>query len=614
MLTGDVTSTEMCFQIEQAILALASCMKTRSLDRDGRRHLLLSVDLLTSVWSDLQHDEEIPAGEASRLRALIALCEMTAACEDDEVPLVLRAMYRMVEGWTVAREMAPFLPASSQGAAEEPVAVEEPVGTEPPVEQVPAAAPAESEHRVAGVAETLPVQPECAEPAAEPPEPQTEEKVPEPVDARVEEARNRLSERLEALARQLDHVETHTLAHEEVVPLLLACACRYRLLQPEADAQGREWDASQLKRQLTTFAKERFRKLWLPPMDPDIDFSEHELETLQTGYEALARSWQMWRWYEQNRADMDKGVGVPLLESIVAPVPMVQQIWTSKQLLSKLAEQDGADTLRDAVQEEAGRRNWALEMLATNSSRQRQSHFIKHADEHWEAAKRHVQKKAQQRQAIAHLQAVLSAPNPDTFEEDLLCALVACHQAQIPYSNKELCALINGYHFLLENPAVPEQCALTKSEQSSARKFLVSLGKQLLKNEQKETSQEQQPEEESQPEHNSDLLRKARKITQGKKLFMLCFNRRAEAEQHIREALQFAEVDWPDLDGGESVNSMEARIRNADMTVVVVRYSRTHWKEARDIAKQYGKQFVMATKGYGVTHLAQQIVEQCGRG
>jgi hypothetical protein len=72
-------------------------------------------------------------------------------------------------------------------------------------------------------------------------------------------------------------------------------------------------------------------------------------------------------------------------------------------------------------------------------------------------------------------------------------------------------------------------------------------------------------------------------------------------------------VDWPDLDGSESVNSMEARIRNADITVVVVRYSRTHWKEARDIARQYGKQFVMATRGYGVTHLAQQIVQQCAR-
>ncbi len=606
MLTGDATSTEMCFQAEQAILALAPCMRARSLDRDSRRHLLLTVDFLTLVWRTLRVGGEIPASGASTLQALYALCEMTAACEDDEIPLALRAMYRMVEGWTFSQQTVSSSP--SQGAAEEPVEAE------PPVEQVPATASAEGEAQMASVTETPPTPASTAPPAAEPTQPQTEGKVAEPVDTREEEARNRLSGRLEALASWLDYVENHTLAREEAVPLLLACACRYRLIQPEAAVYGREWDASQLKRQLTTLAKERFRNLWLPPLDLGIDFSEHELETLQTGYEALARSWQMWRWYEQHRADMDKGVGVPLLESIAAPVPMVQQIWTSKQLLSRLAEQDGADTLRDAVQEEARARKWDLDMLAANSSRQRQSHFIKHADEHWEEAKRCVQKKAQQREAIARLQAVLSAPNPDTFEEDLLCALVACHRAQIPYSNKELCALMSGYDFLLENPAVPDRCALTKSEQSSARKFLVNVGKQLLKSEQKEAPQEQQPEEEPQPEHNGDLLSEARKITQGKKLFMLCFNRRAEAEQHIREALQFAEVDWPDLDGAESVNSMEARIRNADMTVVVVRYSRTRWKEARDIAKQYGKQFVMATKGYGVTHLAQQIVEQCGRG
>jgi hypothetical protein len=61
----------------------------------------------------------------------------------------------------------------------------------------------------------------------------------------------------------------------------------------------------------------------------------------------------MWEWYQQYRGDMDKGTGAPLLESIAAPVPMVQQIWTSKQLLSRLAEQDGTETLREAVREEA---------------------------------------------------------------------------------------------------------------------------------------------------------------------------------------------------------------------------------------------------------------------
>lgn len=291
---------------------------------------------------------------------------------------------------------------------------------------------------------------------------------------------------------------------------------------------------------------------------------------------------------------------------------MVLQVWTSKQLQERMESRDETQALYEAVREEAGRRKWKLEMLAINCPRQRQVHYIKHADEHWEAAKRQVQKKAQQREALAHLQAVLAAPNPDTFEEDLLCALVACHQVQIPYSNRELCDLVRGYQFLLENPAVPERCQLARSEQSAARKFLVNLGRHLLKSEPKEETPEPQPEEEPSAEHNGELLRKAREITRGKKLFLLCFNRRAEAEQNIREALQFAEVDWPDLDGGESVNSLEAHIRNADMTVVVVRYSRTHWKEARDIARQYGKQFVMATKGYGVTHLAQQILEQCG--
>ncbi len=607
MYTSDVTPAGVRAQVEQAIQALAPCLRTMVLDHESRRHLLLTVDLLTSVWSDLQRDTSLLASKASALRTLLALCEMAAACEYDEMPLALRAVYRMVENWQLPQETVALSPEPSQGAAAEAVSPEQ---TEEVAEQTAEAVPLEEEIQPT---EAAPALTEIAQAVVET---VASEPKGEPfafAEARVDEARKRLSERLEALANQLDHVQNHSLPREEAVPLLMACACRYRLIHAEAVANGRRWDVGQIKRHLTALVKERFHNLWLAPMDMNVELSEHELESLQTGYDALAKSWQMWRWYQQHGSELDKGTGAPLLESIAAPVPMVQQIWTSKQLLSRLYEHDGAEALREAVREEAERRKWKLEMLASNSSRQRQLHYIKHADEHWDAARRQVEKKTQQQEAIDRLQAVLTAPNPDTFEEDLLCALVACHRAQIPYSNKQLCELVSGYHFLLENPAVPEQCGLSKSEGSAARKFLVNLGKQLLKNEQKEVHQEQQPEEETSPEHNGDLLRKAREITQGKKLFLLCFNRRAEAEQNIRDALQFAEVDWPDLDGAESVNRMEAHIRNADMTVVVVRYSRTHWKEARDIARQYGKQFVMATKGYGVTHLAQQIVEQCGR-
>jgi hypothetical protein len=601
---GDVTPVGTRLQVEQAIQTLAPCLKMSSLDRESRRQLLLTVDLLTSVWSDLQRGAELTASKGSTLHAILALCEMVAACEEAEVALALRAVYRMVEGWTVAPEPleAPMQePASTQQPSETSVLEEPTLGA--------ASVPEEPES-----AEEVPLTlSEASEPATQPAAPEVQKEVPQPAETRLDEARTRLAERLESLSRQLDYVQNHALSRHEVLCLLMASACRYRLIRPEAAEYGREWDANQLKRQLTSLVHQQLGGMWLPPLDPNLEFSEHELETLQVGYEAMAQSWQMWEWYQQHRDDMDKGTGAPLLESIVAPVPMVQQIWTSKQLLSRLAEQDGTETLREAVGEEAQSRKWVIEMLSSSSPRQRQLHYIRHADEHWEAAKRQVQKKAQQREAMDRLRAVLSEPNPDSFEEDLLCALVACHQAQIPYSNRELCDVMRGYDSFLENPAVPERCALAKSEQSAARKFLVNLGKHLLKQEQKTPPQEAQPEEEPHAEQNGELLREARKITQGKKLFMLCFNRRVEAEQKIREALQLSEVDWPDLDGSESVNSMEAHIRNADITVVVVHYSRTHWKEARDIARQYGKQFVMATRGYGVTHLAQQIVQQCAR-
>lgn len=605
MAIDDVTTAEMQLHVEQTVQALSPCLAARNLSRESRRQLLLTVELLASVWSDLQRDAHLLASKASTLRTLLALCNMAVACDEEEMPIALRAAYHFVEGWNPT--------AAPQIAVAEEIPVEQPGEMMPgeaeelpqlEAEQTQEESEAETPPPASTEADELP-----AQPAAMPPQ----EEVPPTAERHQEQVRAYLSEQLESLWSRLDDIENHTLSREEAVSLLLASACQYRRIHPQMVEYGREWDSNQTKKQLVELANQRFGGVWLAPLDMNCDLSEHELETLQQGYEALAKSWQMWRWYEQYGGELDKGTAAPLLESIAAPMPMVQQIWTSKQLLNRIMEQDGTASLYEQVRDEAQKRKWKIEMLMSNSSRQKQLHYIRNGDEHWQAAEQQVQKKALQRKALDALQEVLTKPDPDTFEEDLLCALVECHQAQIPYSNKQLRELMQGYDYLLENPAIPERCNLAKSEASAARKFLVNLGKQLLQREGEETQQEP-PQEETLSEHNGDLLRKARQITQGKKLFVLCFNRRAEAEQHIREALQFADVDWPDLDGGESVNSMEAHIRNADMTVVVVRYSRTHWKEARDIAKQYGKQFVMATKGYGVTHLAQQIVEQCRGG
>lgn len=620
MSAQEVSPAELLSRVERAIETLARCLTVSPLPSESRRHLLLTVDLLAFVWSRVRRDGALPESEEGSVRALLALCEATGVCEAEELPLVLRAAYRLVEGWGQVAEVTSAPVAEVAAEANVPSAQE---ATHEEVFETPVTEP-EALAEEPEVVEPAPVETALPEPPAAPPktvppelEPPPVEKesvvTPPPVEGRLQELQAQLAAQMEQLERQIDHIQSHQPPDEEAVPLLIASACRYRRLQPLAAECGREWELRQLKHQLVNLTEERFPDLWVPPLDPSTQFSEHELQTLQTGYEALAKSWQIWRWYRQHSQELDKGTGKPLLESIVAPVPLIWQVWTSKQLLNGVQEQDGTATLREKVLQEAGNRKWKMDMLLTNSPRTKQMQYIHQADEHWEAARRMVEKKEQQRAALERLQAVLANPNQDTFEDDLLRALVACHRVQIPYSNKELRELMRGYDFLLENPAVPEQCGLTGSEASAARRFLVNLGKHLRQSSGEETPQEQPPEEETTSEQHNDLLRRARQFTQGKKLFLLCFNRRAEAEQHIREALQFAEVDWPDLDGGESLKSLESHIRNADMTVVVVRYSRTHWKEARDIARQYGKQFVMATKGYGVTHLAQQIVEQCGK-
>lgn len=607
LMLADITPKEIMTRIESAIVALEPILSNFFLDDSLRPPLLKSLDLLTLVWNDLQqyggNATVFREGQIGTLLALSSLCRMTSACRIEEMPVVVRALERLMAGWTAPQKepspTAPDTPAEPQKAERHDNTPEEPREEVPPPApepQPPLDTPDQNVEHPAPALEHL-LQKHTTSPQ---------------VKSAPPEERFALSERLDALSRQIDHIQNHQISDEETVALLFASICQYRLLLPHAKSDGRDWEVERIWHQLYHLIRSRWEK-WRPPLSYDnVALSEHELETLHTGYKALAQSWQMWRWYEKEAGALEKGTAVPLLESIAAPVAMIHQIWSAKQLREAVMERDTTERLYHLVQDASAARKWEVEMLARNSTRQRQLYFIRQADTNWENARRGVAKKQQQNLALKKLRTVLSSPNHSSFEEDLLCAIVECHLAQIPYSNRELVDLVRGYHFLLENPAVPERCQLTGSAQSSARKYLVNLGKKLVQEEIKRSATPEAPEEPS-SETNGELMERARQITRGKRLLMLCFHRSPETEQKLREVLQLEEVQWPDLHGTESLQSMESYIRNSDITVVVVPYSRTRWKDARDIAKEYDKLFVMATKGYGLTHLAQQIVEQCVR-
>lgn len=149
-----------------------------------------------------------------------------------------------------------------------------------------------------------------------------------------------LAEKLDELSTVLDDIANHNLPREKAVARLMYSSSLYRWQRPQATGWHRGWELEQVKRQIEQLSDKKRMGVWLPPFDPSIEFSEHELEMLAEGYRALDRSWDMWEWHKQCGADLDKGVGAPLLESVAAPIPTIQQIYSSKRILPSASGQD----------------------------------------------------------------------------------------------------------------------------------------------------------------------------------------------------------------------------------------------------------------------------------
>lgn len=607
-------------KVENALYAVAHGMNLNLLDTPVRERLLIALDTLSLIWEQIWQMPENTVLSPRQAHLLYTLCEISEIARhatSEETQRLSEVIVRLARGVTeqftsqepasTQQEIAPDVEQTRSPAPVEPV-VQEEVPVAPSAPEADEAVQSEEAPLAEPISTQMPAElPPAEQPVSPVPTEPTMPAEPEPVPYAG------LAENLDELSAVLDDIANYNLPREKAVARLMYSASLYRWLRPRATGWHREWELDQIKRQIKQLSDKKRMGVWLPPFDPNIEFSDHELETLVMGYRALDRSWDMWEWYKQYGADIDKGVGAPLLESIAVPIPMIQQIYSSKEILPGASDQDTTHALREQVTEEAKRRKWKLDMLTMTCPRQQQIKYLNQAEENWQSAKAMVEKKQTQSGVLDALDDTLAHPDPASFEEDILCALVRCHKAQIPPSNLRLRELMRGYAWLIENPAVPDRCELSAREKQSARTFLVKLGGYLA-NDQQKGKEEEEPETEPEAEQNTELLERARQITRGKKAFILCFNRRAEAEQRIQQKLEFSEVDWPDLDGGESIHDMEPRIRNADMTIVVVRYSRTHWKEASDIAKQHNKQFVMATKGYGVTHLADAIIHQCQAG
>jgi hypothetical protein len=79
----------------------------------------------------------------------------------------------------------------------------------------------------------------------------------------------------------------------------------------------------------------------------------------------------------------------------------------------------------------------------------------------------------------------------------------------------------------------------------------------------------------------------------------------------LQEILQLKELHWPQTSKrATSVADFEADIRNADITVLLIRFMRSGFEQAKDIAKKYDHRLVRLPRGLGVSRIIQDFHDQ----
>jgi hypothetical protein len=105
-------------------------------------------------------------------------------------------------------------------------------------------------------------------------------------------------------------------------------------------------------------------------------------------------------------------------------------------------------------------------------------------------------------------------------------------------------------------------------------------------------------------------LEAVREQVRGKKCLFIGGICREESRQRIERELGLAELVWPSTTGTESVYNFEADIQNTDITVILIRFMRTGWGQARELAQKHNKLFVRMPAGYGVNQVVRQFYRQ----
>jgi hypothetical protein len=210
--------------------------------------------------------------------------------------------------------------------------------------------------------------------------------------------------------------------------------------------------------------------------------------------------------------------------------------------------------------------------------------------------------RAKREAALQELKQLISSADFGTREGDpqlLEQAVIRCRDTGAPASSTALRSLLIDWVALLSESG-------EKSVQEVARELEREVARQVRKAAEADVSDAVLTFSDSELAE----LEAVKELVRGKRCLFIGGICREESRQRIERELGLAELVWPSTNGTESVYNFESDIQNTEITVILIRFMRTGWGQARELAQKYNKLFVRLPAGYGVNQVVRQFYRQ----
>ncbi|CCW34971.1 hypothetical protein CTKA_00007 [Chthonomonas calidirosea] len=375
---------------------------------------------------------------------------------------------------------------------------------------------------------------------------------------------------------------------------LRAMAFRMRKLEEEAgDTEVTE--VTELRKEIQQLLEEAGDKEYCVAFDYDLEPRPlpNQWAELAERQEETARAQEAYEWWMAHNHQLTVSDLQPLAEAVAA----------TQQKFNRMLFRVGA---RDPYQQILfdNLRAWARESqcyLFSLRPRVPMAELVDKAsrlESAWEQARIPVEAATRRAAVVDNLVALVSDPNfgsdPEQDEAQLHEALLRCQSIGVSALDQRLRdALAPWVSFLESDPRLRE--VLREASMEWDRRINSDYEESTLNSAQELSAEE---------------LEAVRAETRGKRLTLIGGLPREENRRQIQEALELAELNWPEMRPSTLLSHFEHDIQQTDIVALSLRYSRKEWRGVADICAREGKRFVLLPNGFGLVDLVKALQNQ----